>query len=250
MTDSLVMEPDTYLSHLRADGLALAAAAKRDLDAPVPSCPEWLVRDLVRHTAQVYLHKVGVMAAGGTERHEVDIPDGPDGGDELVAWYEKSLSRLIAELEERDPEDDAWTFFGDKRVGFWHRRMAQEAAVHRWDAEAAAGDPGPIDPELAADGIDEMLNVMILADEVPYDGKSGTLHLHRTDGDGEWLVTLEAGTVPATRSGHEKGDAAVRGTASDLLLLVWRRVTPEAVERFGDDEIIDDFYAYLAGPGL
>lgn len=244
------MDPNTYLSHLRADGSALAIAARRDMSAHVPSCPEWLVRDLVRHTAQVYLHKVGVMAAGGTERPEVDIPDGPDGDDGLIAWYGDSLTRLIAELEERDPKDDSWTFFGEKRVGFWHRRMAQEAAVHRWDAEAATGDPGPIDPELAADGIDEMLNVMIPADEVLYEGKSGTLHLHRTDGDGEWLVALETGTVPATRSGHEKGDAALKGTASDLLLLVWRRVTPATLVRFGDEQIIDDFYAYLAGPGL
>lgn len=244
------MDTNTYLSHLRADGAALSTAARKNLDAPVPSCPEWLVRDLVDHTAVVYLHKIGVMAAGGTERPEVDPPDDPDGDDELLALYDDSLTRLIAELEQRDPEDEAWTFFGPKRVGFWHRRMAQEAAVHRWDAEAATGDPAPIDPELAADGIDEMLNVMIPADEVLYEGKPGTLHLHRTDDDGEWLVTLETGTVPATRSGHEKGDAALRGTASDLLLLVWRRVTPEAVERFGDDRIIDDFYAYLAGPGL
>lgn len=244
------MEPATYIAHLRRDGAALSSAARGNLEATVPSCPEWSVGDLVWHTGHVYLHKVAVMGAGGTEKPEVEFKDDPEDDGKLIGWYENALNELIATLEERDPEDECWTFFGPKRLGFWHRRMAQEAAVHRWDAEVAAGDPQPIDSELATDGIDEMLNVMVPADEIPYEGPPGTIHLHRTDGDGEWLVTLDPGKVPATRSGHEKGDAALRGTASDLLLLVWRRLSPKDVEVFGDQALIDGFYTYLAGPGL
>lgn len=244
------MDPETYLAHLRNDGAAVADAARGNLEATVPSCPEWTVGDLVWHTAQVYLHKDAVMAAEGTEKPDVGPAEGPEDDAELVGWYEGALRQLIATLQKRDPEDECWTFFGDKRLGFWHRRMALEAAVHRWDAEAAAGNPQAIDPDLAADGIDEMLNVMIPADEIPYEGRPGTIHLHRTDGEGEWLVTLEPGSLPITRSGHEKGDAALRGSASDLLLLVWRRLPLADVEAFGDEVLAKDFYAYLAGPGL
>ncbi len=243
------MEPSTYIAHLRRDGNALADAARGNLEAVVPSCPEWKVGDLVAHITHVYFHKNAVMTAGGTEKPNVQFED-PPGDDELIGWYEKTLGRLVTTLEEKDPEDECWTFFGPKRLGFWHRRMAQETAMHRWDAEAAAGEPRPIDSELATDGIDEMLRVMIPADEIPYEGAPGTIHLHRTDGDGEWLVTLERGKVPATRRGHEKGDAALKGVASDLLLLVWRRLSPKDVETFGDQALVDGFYSYLAGPGL
>ena len=37
--------------------------------------------------------------------------------------------------------------------------------------------------------------------------------------------------------GHEKGEAALRGAASDLYLATWQR--PADVERFGDEKLLD-----------
>ncbi len=243
------MTPEEYLAHLRSDGSALATAAAVDLRAPVPSCPEWLVGDLVWHTGQVYLHKAAVIEHGGTERPEVEIDQGPDGDEGLIEWYREGLSTLLDVLSAADPDAEAWTFFGDKKVAFWYRRMAQEAAIHRWDAEAATGSPHPIYPELAWDGVDEMLNVHVPADETHYEGKPGTVHLHRTDGEGEWLIDLARGEIPSSTPIHDKGDAALKGTASDLVLLLWRRRSPDDVESFGDGELIHDLWKYLAGPG-
>ena len=89
--------------------------------------------------------------------------------------------------------------------------MAHELAVHRYDAELAHGTPGPFDPDMAVDGIDEFYDVL-----VPFSARrwerplpAGSLHLHRTDGPGEWLVRAVDGAVVATHE-HAKGDVAVR----------------------------------------
>ena len=70
----------------------------------------------------------------------------------------------------------------------------------------------------------------------------GSVHLHATDTDGEWLV-IEAGDRLAFTRGHAKADAAARGTASDLLLLLWRRRGPGDVEVHGDAAVLDRLLA-------
>lgn len=240
------MEPDRYLSLLRAEGDALAVAAEKDLDAHVPSCPEWNVAELVRHTSQVHRHKAAIIRAAGRPWDERE--KGPD-ADHVVDWYRAGLADLIELFETTDVNAPAKTWGTGTTVGWWLRRMAQETAVHRWDAENAVGDPAPIDPELASDGIDEFLSEFIPGEEAPYNGRAGTIHLHCTDVHGEWTITLEPGAVPTYEAGHSKGDAAVRGKASDLLLFVWRRVEPSVVEILGDTSLADELWAYLREPG-
>jgi hypothetical protein len=59
------MEDSRYLQCLAADyGDLRDAASAAELTANVPSCPGWTVADLVRHVAQVYLHKVALMSTG------------------------------------------------------------------------------------------------------------------------------------------------------------------------------------------
>ena len=243
------MDTGRYLELLRNDGDALASAAQRDLNARVPSCPEWDVGELVRHTGEVFRHKRAIVRRGGTAPPEdIEREEGPAGA-AVLDWYRDSLDRLIETLAAADPDEPAWSWAGDHRVAFWMRRMAQETAVHRWDAENAVGDPSSIDSELAADGIDEFLGAFIPGDEIPYEGKTGTVHLHCTDVPGEWTVTLEEGSVPSYETGHSKADAAVRGSSEDLLLLVWRRIEPERVEVLGDVQLVTDFWEYVRGPG-
>jgi len=127
---------------------------------------------------------------------------------------------------------------GPHTVGWWRRRQALETAVHRWDAEAATGDPSPVPTGLAVDGIDEYLFDFLPRiyarrpagsgpGELPH---SGTLHLHATDaedipGGGEWFVEFE-GDYPSVRREHAKADTALRGPASGLYLWLWNRQTP------------------------
>jgi hypothetical protein len=66
-----------------------------------------------------------------------------------------------------------------------------------------------------------------------------TLHVHATDGEpeGEWLVEAAAEGV-TWRHGHAEADLAVRGPASDLLLVMNRRLPPSAVEVIGDRDLL------------
>ena len=70
-----------------------------------------------------------------------------------------------------------------------------------------------------------------------------SVHLHCTDVAGEWLVVDDgAGGYVVTRE-HAKGDAAIRGTAHDLLMVLWRRLPLDAVEVIGDRAVAERFVA-------
>jgi hypothetical protein len=123
--------------------------------------------------------------------------------------------------------------------------MAQETAVHRWDGEVASGQTTPVDRGLAIDGIDEFVDVFLPEVNPSRDLGHGSIHLHSTDGEGEWLITVDGSEVQVSR-GHAKGDVAVRGSASDLLLVLWRRLPPADVEVLGDGSVLDRFLAGTA----
>jgi uncharacterized protein (TIGR03083 family) len=167
--------------------------------------------------------------------------DGLD-GDALVAAFRSGAQALLETLRSVDPATSVWTFSSTNRTAaFWQRRRTHETTVHRYDAETAAGTPTPIDVALAVDGIDEFLTVFLprLTDNFG-DVGDGTVHLHCTDVDGEWLVARHDGEVVVTAE-HAKGDVAARGGASDLLLFLWGRVPADALEVFGDAALLDRF---------
>ncbi len=112
--------------------------------------------------------------------------------------------------------------------------MAHESSVHRWDGQRAAGQPEPFEGALAVDGIDEHLdNLAFILSQEELAGSGESLHLHCTDRDGEWLLRRTERGLEVSRE-HAKGDVALRGSASDLYLVVLGR-TPAAVpEIFGD----------------
>ena len=145
-------------------------------------------------------------------------------------------------------DDDApvWNFSAYPDVGrFWPRRQAQETAVHRWDAQRAVGRPEPIEPVLATDGIDELLEVWGTTILGGRDGIDigGSVRLVATDAPVEpWTLWTDDGVFSVSRSDHRvTADVTVRGSASDLLLLLWRRIPADAVSLTveGDDHILD-----------
>jgi uncharacterized protein (TIGR03083 family) len=232
------------IADLHDDGHAfLAAAEKAGLDAPVPHCPGWDVRRLVRHVGKVFERTAIVVEEnldGPPDRDRFSrFPE--DGG--AYDRFREVLTEMVDVLRAADPEAPAWNFTGASEVtAFWPRRMANEIAVHRWDAEEASGAaPGPVRTERAVDGIDELLTVLLpfsaaqTATEV-----HGSVHLHCTDTEGEWLTVLDGGTVTTTRE-HAKGDLAVKGPASTLFLWAWNRAPlgSEGLESFGDPSLAD-----------
>jgi uncharacterized protein (TIGR03083 family) len=240
------LSADAYADALVGDGAALADAAKGNLALPVASCPGWNVSELVWHIGGVH-HFWGEIAERGLQSYDDVVPPERPEDEALVAWFRAGFERLAEVLRAADPEMPVWTWSHEKKTSFIQRRMAQETAVHRWDAQVAAGEPDPIDALLAVDGVDEFFDFLdLFIREEHRGGERDSVHLHSTDAHGEWLVTVSNGIVDVRR-GHEKAEVAVRGPASDILLLLWRRILPSHLEVLGDAATLDRF---LARPDL
>lgn len=238
------MHPTRLLACLESDYRRLESVAADRLSAKVPSCPEWTVRDLVEHVALVYLHKVACMRLGRFPESWPPEPTGEPAMERLARAY----AELTAEFAGRAPSDPAATFHpDDQTVGFWIRRMAQETAVHRVDAELAAGDPTPVDGELAIDGIDEVL-VMFLGwgigkwsgEPAIADLLSGADGRHaeiRSGGESFLVRPTHAGVDVLRSAGDDRiADRAltVNGDPSAVLLWLWGRLDDSAVQIDGD----------------
>ncbi|HEX7131869.1 MAG TPA: maleylpyruvate isomerase family mycothiol-dependent enzyme [Iamia sp.] len=234
------MDPAQHRAAIVREGAALAAIPASGLAADVRSCPEWTVERLVGHTGRVHRWATSFLALGGA-MGEPDPGPRPPPGEAILPWYREALDGLVTELDRHDPSEPVDTFAGPSDVAFWFRRQAHEIAVHRWDAEDAVAPGGatPFDPALAADGIDEWLHLFVprflvdKGDGTPADLVGATLHVHCTDTEGEWLLTLTAEGCAVERA-HAKGDAALRGPAGDLLLAVWHRKPLAEIDVVGD----------------
>lgn len=237
------------LASLRTDGDGLIVAAERaGLDRPVPWCPGWAMRDLLYHVGEVWsfwAHVVDLGITRGEQLADYDDPPVPPDA-ELVEWASERRRHLWQVLGWASPDTPLWTWADTQGSVAWvRRRMAQETAVHRWDAEAAGGAGWGIDALVAADGIDEFLSYFSAPDEGA-EPVGGTVHLHCTDDDvphgaGEWMIHEVTAAGAQFDRVHAKGDCAVRGRANDLLLWLWRR--PTTVEILGDAGVAARFVA-------
>ena len=233
------MDRTSYLASLRADADLLLAAAGGALDRPVPTCPGWTCERLVGHMGRVHRWTAGWVATGVSPDLER-----PPAGREVVAWARAGADEIVAALEAGADEGQVETWAGPQPAMFWPRRMAIETALHRFDAQAAVDRGRPVGTALAVDAVDELFTVILPWRGTGDLGGSGeTIHLHATDpdldldGGGEWLVTLGENGV-AVDHVHAKGDVAVRGSASDLLLLLWNRVDTDRFQVFGDEALL------------
>jgi uncharacterized protein (TIGR03083 family) len=240
-----VMETREHIAALQRDGQLLAGAARRaGLAAAVPSCPPWQVRDLLRHTGHVHRWAAGYV----TERHAEYQPGDPpenevlSGGPpdaELIDWFCAGHAELVQTLATADPALECWTVVpGSSPLASWARRQAHETAIHRVDAELAAGRVTPLPVDFAADGIDELLVAMFGRDEAGLTpeqraGPHRVLQVVASDEAADpsaWLVELTAdGTLAAKVSrGQGTADCTLAGPASGLYQLLWNRCEPGA----------------------
>ena len=237
---------ERYLELLAADGAALrTAAGEVDLATPVPSCPGWTVRDAVEHTAEVYEHKLACIAGAG-EKPSPWPPAWPKDRDP-VAWFDDALDRLLQVLRTTDPAAPSWTWWpADHSAGFWVRRMAQETAVHRVDVQLAAGTASPVADDLAVDGLDELLHLMVAGDwtgdEAPE--LTGTVAL-RTPGRA-WTVAMAADRVDVGDGASPAAEATVSADPSPLLLWSYGRESDDVVRVSGDPAAAARLRARLA----
>jgi len=231
---------------LQREAAAIAHAAHQGTDAGVPNCPDWTVADLLVHLTNLYRTVAELVRTGADDGRDhwppKQLVDRSDPS--LIEQFEACAWELEAVLAPMRPDKPVWSFTRDRTAGFWHRRMAVETSVHRSDIV-----PGPIDGEIARDGVDELLDLFTRGlrrmSQVPATGER--YHFHRTDGDGEWFVELEPGEERGinVRREHAKGDVAVRGTAEDLLLFLWHRPVVDRLEVLGDTTLLDRWFVLL-----
>jgi uncharacterized protein (TIGR03083 family) len=233
-----------YPAAVRRDGLALAeAAAAAGPMASVAACPGWDVAELVWHITEVHYFWGEIVTRGLQDPDVVPALERPADFPALLTLFRAGVERLASALAAADPTTPVWTWARQKDAGFVIRHQAQETAVHRADAERAAGREYTIDPALATDSIDEFFELTAAFRRKGAAPVGGSVHMHPTDAPGEWTVFEDdAGDLVVQRA-HSKGDAAMRGPASDLLLILYRRIGTEGVETFGDTGVLERFLA-------
>jgi uncharacterized protein (TIGR03083 family) len=239
------MQTEPYLAALTADGDRLLAAARAGLDAPVPACDGWVVADVVGHLGRVYRSVAEIVGRRSTEIVPSSEIDKPPPGEAVVEWFATGHASVLEALRGVDPETPVYTWSDEQRAEFYFRRMVHETAIHRLDVQRAVGvTPDPFDGDLAADGIDEFYGLVLPFALRRWDAPlpTGSLHLHRTDGEGEWTISAPDGVL-AVAPVHGKADAAVRGPGSDLFAFVWHRGRSDALEGFGDAAVADAWAA-------
>jgi uncharacterized protein (TIGR03083 family) len=256
---------DAYLRQLRVESRRFREVlAGCDLDAPVPSCPEWTAGDLLWHLGADVQHFWGWIVTnrplGPDAYPEQARPDSSAG---LFEAFDGANAELLAALESTDPADHAWTWATEQTVGFIARRQAHEALIHRVDAELAAGTVTDLDPTLAADGVQECLAVM-------YGGcppwgafipGPGLIRVDLTDANEAIWVRLGrfTGTDPEGEDHDEEDlsvvddpeadpDVVVTGAAGPVDAWLWKRGDDSAIGVSGDRDVYARFRALLSSP--
>jgi uncharacterized protein (TIGR03083 family) len=241
-----------YIVALGREGDLLAAAADRaGMGAAVPSCPGWAVRDLLKHTGYVHRWATGIVAhrlarpAPGASEEEI-LAQGP-GDAELTGWFREGHAALVGALTKAPPDLDCWAFLAaPSPLAFWARRQAHETAIHRVDAERAAGRTSApaFEPAFAADGVDELI-MGFLARSIrrrSWPALDAGLAIHAADGEesSDWLVAGGAGE-PGVSRGTGAAGCDVTGRAGDLYLTLWNRREADGLQVTGDPGILTAF---------
>lgn len=218
-----------YLRQVRAESdTFLDAALDGDMDVAVSSCPGWAMTDLVGHLGVVQRFHGTHILRGVTEAPPGPRPDPPQDG--LAEWFRDGTDLLLDNLTTVGSVTPAWNWSirpQDRVTSFWHRRMALEAAIHRWDAQSARGRADGFDTDLAVDGVDEVL-AMWVPSKRRGDEPQGTATIHLTDVEQSMTVV---------NGDPEAAQATIAGPAGDVWLALWGRVPLTGVDVSGDHDL-------------
>ncbi|WP_405842664.1 maleylpyruvate isomerase N-terminal domain-containing protein [Streptomyces platensis] len=218
---------------------------------PVATCPGWTSNDILSHMAWAY----GAATTGMDTPLDGPMPDfeqPPKAWDQALEAWDVARDKLLGRLNGIDPAATrAWVFSpaAERTAVFWLRVVAHETAIHRLDTEhARAGDDtgemlGSVsfDTELAVDGIEEYLTLLVPAFVPRRDpiAIGGSVTYHATDIDRIWHVRVRPGDVPQVVDAAEPDDrsASVTGAADAVYRALWGRPSNAVVT--GDNELLD-----------
>lgn len=261
--------PD-YLTAIRRESARFRdALADCDPAATVPSCPDWTAADLLWHltTVQHWWEAMVINRPQTAEEMGYEDPARPETYVDLLAAYDATHAAFLAAIEVADPAEPAYSWSAkpsDKVVGFTYRRQAHEALIHRIDAELAAGSVTPIDPALATDGVDEVLDVMYggMPPWGSFDPLPQYVEFRLTDTSTTvWTqLGIFSGTTPdgeeisGEKDMHVVGDpgvpadVVVTGPADAMDAWLWRRGDDADITVTGDSGTYDHVRGVLEHP--
>ncbi|HEX2145642.1 MAG TPA: hypothetical protein VHG10_14155 [Glycomyces sp.] len=213
------MDAASFLRHFRRELDAFGAClANADLTAAIEHDEALTLAELAALVGASNLFAAAAVTDwnGGDTPPDGTPPKVPEDHYELTRWVEGTGDVLCMALD-TEPETPAWGFYTPPNAGHWQRSRAVTMMLNRWDAERTAGEAGPLNAGLAAEGISEVFDV--LAPKQIGRGKAwppeACVRLEATD-TGEWWVF-----------GPGEPVAEVTGTAGDLLLLLRGRRSPD-----------------------
>ncbi|MET8649880.1 maleylpyruvate isomerase family mycothiol-dependent enzyme [Nocardia aurea] len=221
---ALVAETDALAGLLR----------EADPATPIPACPGWSLADLVTHVGRAQRWAAAMIGERATEQLDMRaVPEGkrPAEPEAAARWLQQGARLLLAAVDTTGPEVEVWTTLGVPRPArWWIRRLTNEIAVHHADAVLALGRSPAMDPGLAADAVEEWLELLTAAPTGRAAGAlpaGGALHLHATDlsAGGEWTVRASTPSITWDRE-HATTTVTARGSATAVLLLLMGRLHP------------------------
>jgi uncharacterized protein (TIGR03083 family) len=235
-----------YLSLISDESSRIVRAYELDRRAAVPWSDRWSVATVARHVAATHHVVAGVINGrpdadfglfGGLRTPEKDSP-------EFVDWFGSGTASLLEQLSNVAADDECWSWFEPgRRVGWWARRMAFEAVVHRWDTDSAQGKVFSAASDVAADGVDEYLDVFVAASRAGNDAPAGpTVSFECSDRSDRWWLDLSSQGERVVSRQPCDASVQISGTAEQLLLLVWGRLAASdapGVEVSGEAKWVD-----------
>jgi uncharacterized protein (TIGR03083 family) len=229
-------------------------------------CSEWTPAQLVAHVASGdQLFRAQIMDALGGDRSGLDLPvDFADRQRRFQALAIKDPATLAAtarreaeqsvaliiEAVETSPDLIVKVPFGTVPMNVVRALRLNEYIIHGHDLEPAIGHPRPVPDWFIDRALGDAITMLSrLHQRSPHKGRSASFHVHRTDGEGEWMVRAEGGQA-VVDTGHGKADAAFRGEGASLYWVLMGRGKPEAlgVEVHGDPAMAGAFKEWFPGP--
>ncbi|SOB85239.1 maleylpyruvate isomerase family mycothiol-dependent enzyme [Streptomyces sp. 1331.2] len=228
-----------------------ALAAAPDLDAQVPSCPDWTLFDLAQHMGQSRRRWAATVAAGPADTPPAGFEPGrgpvaPRGREELLAWSAESTELMLEALREAGPDRGCWTWWGKslspQTSGAVARHQLLEISVHTYDAQLTLGAPQPLPDAVALDGVEDFLHTCN-ATTSPWPHEPAVLDYHIAGGR-SWRLRFDAQgarpiLLPAEGEAPEAADLSARGTADELVMTMYGRAPLESLKLDGDRRVLD-----------
>jgi uncharacterized protein (TIGR03083 family) len=218
------------------------ALAHADFAAPVPSCPQWSVRDLEEHLGTVHRWAQELVRLRATERIR-RIPTDLEAVD--VEWLRSGGHSLAETLRSADPDEPMWAWGADQHVRFWARRQLHETLVHRIDLELAMGAGSSVDPTIALDAVDEFLENVKSDRDIAVRARASRpegerLEIRATDVTRAWGVELSLDGYEFVDAPSEP-DAVLIAAPTELLAALLRRRPLERCDVVieGDRSLVD-----------